>query len=522
MQATYFSKVDVNKGGKIVSCNPDAVHEMSAPLSGVFYQELNPISTPSTSSLTTAGKITTHDYRLDRMNRSITDIRLRLTVSASSADLVLCPTPFWIDRIEILESSSKVLQTIRPLHICAALAAGMDSEDFIKICSSMGFDSKFRHDLKACEIKQNASKTFILPVFGSIFDATPDGFPISLINGHLIVRFHFVGSVYSGSGVPSLDTSKLVIESRNIPEVIQRGYERTLKGKYIEIPFLDTLSYESVKRDTTNSTTQQIPVPSLIGKSAFDLIYLQSTTATPLGGSNMNFYTLGKNGTFEILDAAGKRLLGDAMIDPEMINFSLSRFGIKNSDFYMNKAIIAIPHSVDLEGSFHGKVSGFCEYNSTRQISLTPSASKTDLIFTVTVGATGAAGYITYGLRDPLDGHVSYTKPLAYNESSTNIASAISALPSFPPGCVLTVSAALTNPQAVTFTFNFAQCSRNSELYRDGDLIIIPGNGQVSPSIAINAPTYGHLAGSYQVVHQPFFHKKLYIRPDGILEVVNV
>lgn len=515
-------------GNRVLLPSHQAHHE---DVQDSYVQQINPISVVGTTILTTANVVTPVDFYLTKQRRHINGVTLRvkLTETGGSSNVIMQPTPWWIDRVEIMTSNSRVIQTIRPYLIEMALAAKYSKEKFSAFCDKLGYDAEFCHDRDASKVPAGASRYFYLPLSGSIFDVSEDGIPMDRVSPHLVVRFYFNGAVFETGGTLSCDQMVLMLDGQKHDAADREKFSNEARGLAVGVVYLDATTQESKVNTSVCASKFSMALPSIRGDCAADLFYLASGSPTPLAGVNNRASSIGlRDATLSMETIEGRKLLGDADIDVSYLKMKAAK-QFQNPTYLNQRNVYPILYTSSIGAAFSGsKQKGLLQHSRNEQLSIIPSGTApTAPVWTFTLSATAVTGSYSMAFTNPITGLTDITEDLAYDTTAANIKIAIEKLKSWPRGAAVTVSGALSQTRTATVSLLGSALEDKAELLSVRSLQMIMSGMHATSEVNCNViqtlstpGVSGHTAASYNYVVLPLLYRQANFNEDGDVTVV--
>lgn len=443
---------------------------------------------------------------------------LEVKVKATGASMVLCPAPFFFDKWELWpnDGTKDNVQRIFPESLIAYWAA-INPAKFRALLPDLNMNENFWTN--NVSIASGDSKIFRFPLLSDWFSMVQPN--LQYIRGETILKlFTRNGIVVSGSGVPELQSVRLIFETEEHVDAVADYEESIYKGIVIK-PYLNIQRIQPVAQTLTAGTQSSVSLENLSGACAGLGFCIRSSTSAASNGL-LDFVDLGPDATIDIGTETNDSMLGMGSAIPadyfrtEVFSKHFSSDVSDKIPFYF------IPFCENMSRALLGERNGFRKFNKDDKylLYITPSGAGTAEVVTVDL-PTGPndAGY--YALS--LDGKV--TNELVYNTSAANIKAALEGLDGSPfkEENGFTVTASDTAATDFTLTFSaranklqgppskrFGVVKLLSTSLNDG------GVACFASSSVTTAGKRGFTTGSYVVSVYAFMHRNAVINKGDV------
>lgn len=393
-------------------------------------------------------------------------LRFNVSESGGSNSIVLPPVPYFIDWIEFrFEGGTDSAQRIYADNFYQQLCF-MNSDKLETLKSVMNGG---RGWVQGETIPASGSRTYYLPLFGSILDALDiDGRHLAK-DVDIVIRFRNTVLV-SGSGTVQLDSMQLIMyESQDLTGHDGRYLVKTRTHGYSN-NYVEFVQYEE-SGTFTASQTYKAKLENFEGICLALFFQLRSDSASSAATSDFctKNYCLGNNCTVDIIDPSGQSLISNGT--PQRLDYFQSVGNVlwNIGKFLNDHNIYVLPFTTNLGQVVEGEAApdGAAPMSSEKNsLQLGIPAAMTNVVYTFNVtnaAPDGGAYTLLWG------GHS--TNSLAYNTSVANMKAAFDALPVMKDnGWTSTFSA--TAESDFTLTINTSR-----------------GHSNVSPTIKYGLPS---------------------------------
>lgn len=360
---------------------------------------------------------------------SIKSMVVEIPISVATNRAVLVAVPYFFTRIELWRMvDGQRIQTFYPetmMMNLATLSAGQREDLF----PALGLDSKTWWNRESdCLLQAGESKTFYLPLLGSIFDAA-HGIDISQWETDLEIRFVFRASIRAeNTGIITCGTCNLLIENEASSHADLFAQDKHLAKMTRKINFIDWIDSSTVGQTLTASTSsnfvlnqiQDVHVPFL-------LFGVRASQTSVVNHGQMNFLDFGETATFDVLNVNGQSIIGGQALRAEFLK-NVVMPAILPSDISRMTNLYVIPWTDNIKATLGGQVSGAHHFeDNTYRLQITPSAATTQQVWTCGNSATAASGGYSITVKTPLGTET--TGRLAFDANGAVIADAIESLP---------------------------------------------------------------------------------------------
>lgn len=444
----YVSYGKSTKGKLLQAAFP--VHQLHEKNHHIGYRSVQ-LDNVTSTAFTTASNVL--KLKIDPQNvKHVKNVSLevKVTESGGSNAMTLAPVPFWFDKIEIKAHAGNVdIRRSYPENQLFELALLQD-EKLKTVKNLSNFSQKWFSANDS--IAASGSRTYHMPLVGDWFStAEPD---LAAVKDDIYVEFHCRnGIVSSGSGVPQLDSLKLIFEVHEPNSDAKMGiHDVFAERKLLRDMVADRyLSVERIQETTTftASTEKLINLENFHGKFAFLLVAIRANATSNTANANLKFLDLGEDATIDIKDQSQKSILGmGTAVNADLLqNIAQLKHGANSLRDYQNMYII--PFCDNIQAAIQGVLNGYMEFDgSTEYLAITPGAAGVSQIDAITcVNTVNDGGYYQLSHGGNL------TNELKFEATPAVMKSAIEALPHLQDesGMTVTVNTALTASSTITW-----------------------------------------------------------------------
>ena len=302
-------------------------------------------------------------------------IRLRVQETGGSAAVVVNPTPFWFQRIEVrTKGGSNLVQTLYPWSIWYATAF-IPVSRWTTLAPLMASSASWGN---GNSLAASTTREYYLPLLGSFFDSEID---LEAFNDDVVVRCYTQSAVQSGTGVLAVVSGGIeLLADETTPDERSDKIMKQVYANNAQIQqFWDTTLIQGSATFTAGQATK-ISLQQVLGKVPFIMFGVRSSdgagsaaylTYTALEDSNRT------SGAIDFLDPGSKSLIGGSTLWAAQLRY-LEFCKQCNSQFALNNAVYLLPFCKNADQTFADATlanGSFAFDGQLFQLSITPSAS---------------------------------------------------------------------------------------------------------------------------------------------------
>ncbi len=457
--------------------------------------------------------------------------RFRLT---SSSDVVLAPPQLWFDRIEVFFQG----------HTYKARTFYGDTMYFNSLAfekygrqkawarfANMSGDLQHgggRRDEVVGQLRANTTRDFFLYIPDGVFENTDILMPVQ----NQDIRFVFYpvntsGSSYCVSGTAANVTCTemaLHVPEEHLDESDYKAHIQTYRGKIFGHSYIDNQQITQLTQTTfTAGSTVTIDLTNFNGLSNMLLCVFRNIAGPPVATSDqyINSITdLGDDCLFDIKENNNSLYgNGQAVKGSLLRNFLAPNAGFPNLPF-LNIPYYPIIFSQDMSKAMLGQLNGYMDFNpfkTKKSLVITlPSAGTKEVQRVTQGGGAISAGNIYLAFRGEI------TQPLAFNASTSTLATAFNALPSMmKAGLTASFGSTFAAGATVDITFTSQGCNPVESL-----VVVLPGVGVATATSFTTtlqtAAIPGFTSASNYSVYLYNYHMRDIYDQDGMLSSVSL
>lgn len=497
---------------------------MTGGMDSVYQIPMTPA--PSSSSIG-SGKQLYFDLERDECGE-INDLCFKFTISCSTADVELVPTPYWFERIviEAQKGSGDTLKTIWPeeFFIWNQITQDEESRDRWSKLSNWNIN-KLKEDGISERVWVSEKTKFRAGTTRDIYLPLPalflhlDAIDMKQIRSDLRIRMEMASDVVISGDKNnlSLDNINLIVRSFNeesFDNARRQTRQNNNKHKYI---YNDVERLQINDKTLTSGATTRIPLDSFVGKSGMIAVFVKpSTNPVASDKSLFNFQHLGVDAKFDITNSAGQSLLGNGTaVDQEVLN---NIFSQHTGNPHL-AGIYIVPFCEDLKKSLLGICNGVFDFVSVHDyLEITLGSAPVQEVHEIDIGTTASSG--TYRLA--FENGIIDTAELDYNANTTTVQNALA---SIPKCAELNITATVDNTIDSSLKQSFTFANNTGKVSEELGKITYIGNGtpKVSSTTVSTYGEQGFVSGSnYQVTVLMYKFKCLYVDTHGNLSCKEI
>ena len=313
------------------------------------------------------------DFRLDTNDISVIDhgfLAFNIT-NSTGGGVTLPPTPFWFDKIEIMNASSNVLATIYDIDIWQSICM-LPRVDFDALATL--FNTTTAYSTAGVVLANGASTELYLPLI-AVLNSTRLHLPG--LDGALIFRFRTKASAMTLIAGTHPTFTKVVMllsgfdepqSKRNMRSAFYRNQVTRFQQTPLYLPFY-SFEHFTFSQALTPSVRSEIKLNGFAGMMSSLFILVR---ALPLTAANQGVYI--PLDSFAVQDQSGNIFCGNHVKTHArsrvIIAGQLNNLSAANSNYYM------VPFSSSVVQDFiTGSVHGFQVLKGTETLAITPTAA---------------------------------------------------------------------------------------------------------------------------------------------------
>jgi hypothetical protein len=430
--------------------------------------------------------------------KRITGLEIEYKITEiNAASMILCPTPYFIERMEIWSQAGGTQQITRQYGDTLAFKTWSlltrEQLDLKKRYENFSdqFGSSTSQTHKASEVRK-----YRFQFMDNVLELL--NCDLQALENDIIIRFYFRnGIVVSGSGVPSLtDLRVIATESDDNGNLENEMFGlKLIKNNIMACQFLSPQQVELSTNTLTQGSEFNFTLKALKGLCSFLTLHVRASGSQASSAATSSFLTnnvdLGPNALIDLRLTSGGGLIGNGTPVPAD-TFLYSQW-IKHfpSDLPRHQFIYFIPFCRNAQRAIEGQLNNYLKFDdSEKALYITPdNSAPVSETHTITASGTSASGSYQLAFRD----WVSDT--LAYNASTATIASALNAADGWFARNNLTCSASATLATSSVITIAPTTNSNGNLEKLDGSLIRV-----VSNNMQTSAPAQVTFASSRSAV----------------------
>lgn len=278
------------------------------------------------------------DYRLDNHDVSVVDsMMLAVNITNSTgAGVTLPPTPFWVDKLELLGPSSNVLATFYDTDLWAAILC-LPRNDFEQLAAYMSTNTAY--STAGVVIANGASSELYLPIIPLVHACR---LHLPGINGSLTWRFRMKSSanILIAGTHPTVTSALMLLQGadesankRSLRTAYYKGQIARFQNTPLYLPFFTTERFVYTQT-LAASTRYNIKLSGFQGQFAALWVIAR---ALPLTAANQGTFL--QLADFTVQTAGGENLAGNHIkshVRSRIIAAGqLQNLAAANSNFYM-------------------------------------------------------------------------------------------------------------------------------------------------------------------------------------------
>lgn len=303
-------------------------------------------------------------------------IRLEIT-NSTGAVCTFAPSPFWIDRVEILDPSQNILSTLTGQQLFLSLAF-LSREEWTQLAAYM--TSNADYSTAGIDLANGATGFYYIPIF-HLFAAAK--LHLAGLKGELTVRVHTASSstVLIAGTHPTVVNVQLQLKGFAEPADRRQSRALVYNGQTaLKLPIFNFLSHKDIQTLAVSSTYTS--VLSSIKGNVIGLFF--TVRAGAITAANQGTYNA--VASYDLQLSSGESLLGHAIrlhTDQKIENAE-----IFNNLFGQNKDWYFIPFSPDPAGDYGtGSSSGYQVFSGTEKLIINTNSTITPGSFQIDVYA---------------------------------------------------------------------------------------------------------------------------------------
>lgn len=322
------------------------------------------------------------DFKIEKANVStLTHSYVQLKVSNNTgANTTLAPTPFWIERVEFIDSSGNILSTISGQEIYLSLAF-LSREEYEQMCGYMCLNSAYA--TTGTVLANGASGNYYIPLF-HLFASSK--LHLAGLSHEITIRLYTQSSSFTilAGALPTVNDVSLILKGFSEPNHIRQSRRAVYNNKLpLKLPFVNFIRHKDIQ--TLGVSTQYTTVLSTIKGTMIGLFF----TVRPAGFTGATQGNYQPISSYDIQLASGESLTGHYVKLHE--DSKLENAEMFNNLFGLNKDWYFISFSSDPSGDYgQGSNSGYNAFAGTEKLVFTTNSTIVPGSFQIDVIALSA------------------------------------------------------------------------------------------------------------------------------------
>lgn len=448
---------------------------------------------------------------------------LRIKLVATSTAVQLAALPYWFSKLEIWRAGQEEVQKIfadeMMFHTFAHLTQSR-IRDTKKFNNIVGHDQSYTD---TAYISANETKYFYLPIPSTIIEHL--NLDLKFLRDDISLRLYPASSPINTDGstsyTPTVSQFDLVFHTTVLSSDSLKSQAELYKAPRSH-GFLQAIPVSNGGSTVMSaSTTYSWTCESVQGYVPFLLFNLRASNSNVSNGYLKNV-DLGNSTTLGMVTSSGTELINNG--SPARIEFydMLNDAKFNNQAFITNQNWYVVPFCEDPTKSVLGQVNGYQLFDGSKYtLNINTCAAPVKAVSTTTLSAALASGG---SFKLAWGGSVS--DDLAYNASTSAIATAFAALPSAKNHVngPITVTASATMAAGTSVTFTFSNPSGHVEINEPVQVIINCDSTLALKTATSAMTTYwqsGFTAGTYYMNLYAYVHADMVINKGNIQRIIK-
>lgn len=352
----------------------------------------------------------------------IRDMTIRFKVANSVAsDVQLCPTPYFVDRVELWQNADRMLHRLYADDLYFHLAAFCSNDKARTTRKLLNLQPETWHNTNY--LPASATQYYHLPVVSALLEH--HNLNLKYIQGDLYVRIFFAnGITSSGSNQPTLGQVDLIFNTGILTQDDLKVQQKLHEGVRSHV-LLEPVQILDVSKSWTASTKTDLSLKQVRGKVPFVMFALRASQSNTANGYLKNV-NVGDNTTVSVATSTGRDILfNGSPMRADYIQSVICASQFRNTDFIADRNVYVLPFCQEVQKSIHGVFNGFRQFvGDETQLSITTAAAGTKCAHTIDLTNAPTSNYFKISWRGAV------SDSLAYNTSAANLKVAFDGLTS--------------------------------------------------------------------------------------------